>query len=217
MIEPERLASRQPGVRRLRRRLQGRAARGWARLAVVAWLAACGSAAPAGSGQAAPGAHASGRPASVVSACAASALRVTIDSAAVGAAAGSSYVPLEFTNTSSRPCRLASYPAVAFAAGTAGRQIGRPGAAEKVTHASGLVLAAGKVAHAWVQVLDVANYPAGLCKPVQAGGLRVSFAGTNTAAFLAHPFQACAMAMHGSNVLAVFPVQAGQAKRGTVP
>jgi hypothetical protein len=186
-------------------------------LASIAGLAACGSvAAPPGS-QPTAGPRASTGPASVVATCAASALRVTLDGDAAGAAAGSSYVPLDFANTSSTSCKLPSYPAVAFASGAAGPQIGTPATLENGTHASTIVLAPHGVAHAWLQIVDVANYPAGQCKPVQARGLRVSFTGTDATAFLAHPFQACAKAVHGSDVLAVFPVQAGQAKRGTAP
>jgi hypothetical protein len=217
MIASGRLAPRLSAARRRPPLRPARAIRCAASLAAVAWLAACGSAVPAGSGQATPRAHAGGRSATPVAACAASALRVTIDSGAAGAAAGTSYLPIEFVNASSRSCRLTRYPAVAFATGAVGRQIGAVGAVERRTRARALVLAPGKVAHAWIQVLDVGNYPAGRCKPVQARGLRISFAGTDSAAFLAHPFLACASAMHGSVVLAVFPVQAGRAKRGTVP
>ncbi len=198
-------------------------------IATVASLAGCGSTPAAASGQVAAHAHATGpAPPSgassrasasspAVTACATSELQVTLDVSAAGVAAGSSYVPLEFTNASSSACTLAGYPAVAFASGVAGPQIGTAAAAEASMHPATVVLAPGGVAHAWLQILDVANYPSSQCKPVQASGLRVSFTSTQTAAFLAHPFPACANAMHGSDVLAVFPVQPGQAKRGTAP
>ena len=79
------------------------------------------------------------------------------------------------------------------------------------------MLAPGAVAHAWLQIADVASYPASRCKPVQAGGLRVAVAGAQAAAFLPHSFQACADNMPGSTLLAVFPVQPGRAERGTAP
>jgi Protein of unknown function (DUF4232) len=193
--------------------------------AVAAVLAAgCGSApAPAGGPAGAtvsspaagsPAASGASTPATVT-ACATPALRVTLDSSAAGAAAGSSFVPLEFTNASGASCTLAGYPAVAFASGTGGPQIGAAAAAEASTHPATLVLAPGGVAHAWLQIVDVGNYPASQCQPVTAGGLRVGF--TGAAAFLAHPFQACAKTVHGSDVLAVFPVQAGVPQRGTAP
>ena len=179
----------------------------------AAALSACGSAGAPGSGQATAG----GQPTGAVAACAPSALRVTLDSSAAGVATGSSYIPLEFTNSSARACTLSGYPAVTLTAGAAGPQIGNAAAAEQATRSTTLTLAPGGVAHAWLQIADVANYPASRCRPVQAGGIRVAFAGTDTAAFLPHSLQACANAMPGSSVLAVFPVQAGQAKRGTAP
>jgi hypothetical protein len=202
-----------------------------AALAVTAILAAgCGSAAapsggpagaasgtsPAGVATSSPATAGGSKPATVA-ACATSELKVTLVSSAAGAAAGSSYVPLEFTNASGRSCTLAGYPAVAFASGTGGPQIGTAASAETSTHPATLVLAPGGVAHAWLQIVDVGNYPASQCKPVTAGGLRVGFSGTATAAFLAHPFQACAKAVHGSDVLAVFPLQPGAPRRGTAP
>jgi|HubBroStandDraft_2_1064218.scaffolds.fasta_scaffold57603_2 hypothetical protein len=207
-------------------------------LVVAAAASGCGSlAAPSGSraggrgggqadGSAAPQqvsaspsatAAAPGQPGRTLAACASSELKVTLDSAAAGSAAGSSYVPLEFTNASASACTLSGYPAVSFASGAAGPQIGTSAATEQSTRAAALTLTPGAVAHAWLQIADVASYPAGTCKPVQASGLRVGFAGTQPAAFLAHAFQACQNATPGSSVLAVFPVQAGRATRGTAP
>lgn len=180
-------------------------------------LVGCGSTAGPGSGQAAPPARVSPTARARAIACKTTELQVTLDLAAAGVAAGSSYVPLEFTNASASACTLAGYPAVVFSSGVAGPQIGSAGSAQVSTHTSTLVLAPGGVAHAWLQILDVANYPSGQCKPVQASGLRVSFGGTQTAAYLAHPFQACQNVLRGSDVLAVFPVQPGRARRGTAP
>jgi hypothetical protein len=198
---------------------------------VLAGLTACGSTAPSG-GQAAGSPRAStspaasptasspaagSRPAAALAECSVSALRVTLDAGAAGAAAGNSYVPLQFTNTSARSCTLPEYPAVAFASGAAGPPIGAPGALAKGAQARTIVLARRAIAHAWLQIATAANYPAGSCRPVQAKGLLVSFAGSASAAFLAHPFEACARTMRGTDVLAVFPVQAGRARRGTAP
>jgi hypothetical protein len=209
-----------------------------AMLGVAAAAAGCGSAAaPSGSrpggqagGQAdghgtsdqvsaspSAGASTAGQPGRTLAACASSELKVTLDSAAAGSAAGSSYVPLEFTNASASACTLSGYPAVSFASGAGGPQIGTAAATERSTRAAVFTLAPGAVAHAWLQIADVASYPASTCKPVQASGLRVGFAGAQSAAFLPHAFQACGNATPGSSVLAVFPVQAGRASRGTAP
>jgi hypothetical protein len=197
-------------------------------LAAAVALTACGTARAPGSQAAPPSRAASHAPPSprassaatqAVSACSTSELQITLDSAAAGAAAGSSYVPLEFTNASGGTCTLTGYPAVVFAASVGGPQIGAAAqvAVQQTTRAATLVLAPGAVAHAWLQILDVANYPASQCKPMQASGLRVGLSGTQVAAFVAHPFQACANVLHGSDVLAVFPLQSGRARRGTAP
>jgi Domain of unknown function (DUF4232) len=205
---------------------------GAAALSLVAAVStACGSAAAPGTGQAAgassPAAHRSTSPASpdahgspsgaALTACVTSQLRVTLDTGAAGVAAGSSYVPLEFTNASGHACTLSGYPAVTFASSAGGQQIGTAAVAEVTTSPVLFTLASGGTAHAWLQIADVASYPASKCKPVQAHGLRVGFASTQAAAFLPHSFQACTRAIPGSTVLAVFPVQAGQAERGTAP
>jgi hypothetical protein len=176
-------------------------------------LAGCGSApAPRSSGAASPAATASG---SGTAACFASGLRVRLDAAAAGVAAGSYYVPLEFTNTSGRACRLAGYPAVAFASGAAGEQIGAVAAVDRSVRANAVLLSPGGVAHAWLQVVNAANYPASKCHPVTAAGLRVAAPGTASASYLAHPVAACRTAIQGSEILTIHPVQGGRARRGT--
>lgn len=183
----------------------------------AAALAACGAAAAPASHPAGPAAGASTSAGGTAAACLTSELKVTLDSSAAGAAAGSSYVPLEFTNESGRSCAVSGYPAVAFASAAGGPQIGTAATAEQNTHTAGVMLAPGAVAHAWLQIADVASFPASRCKPIQAGGLRVAVAGAQAAAFLPHSFQACADNMPGSTLLAVFPVQPGHAERGTAP
>jgi Protein of unknown function (DUF4232) len=209
-------------------KLAGRAA---ALSLIAAVSAACGSAAPPGAGQAAPpgraaaataGSSASpagqGSPSGdTLTACATADLKVTLDTSAAGVAAGSSYVPLEFTNASGRSCTLSGYPAVTFSSSAAGSQIGAAAVAEVKTTPILFTLAPGGAAHAWLQIADIASYPASKCRPVQASGLRVGLVSTQAAVFLPHSFQACARAMPGSTLLAVFPVQAGRAKRGTAP
>jgi hypothetical protein len=202
-----------------------------ATMTVVAGLAGCGSAAPSG-GQGASSPRASGSPtvspsvvsptsgsgpAAALAQCSAVALRVRLDGSAAGAAGGNSYVPLVFTNTSAKTCTLPEYPAVAFASAAAGPPIGGAAALAPGAHARTTVLAPRAVAHSWLQIAAVANYPASSCRPVQAKGLLVSFAGSPEAAFLAHPFLVCAKAMRGADILDVFPIQAGRAKRGTAP
>jgi hypothetical protein len=198
-------------------------------MAALGGLAGCGSAAPGSQSAASPRGSspavsppvvsptAGSRPAAAIAQCSALALRVRLDAGAAGAAAGNSYVPLEFTNNTAKTCTLPEYPAVAFASGAAGPPIGAAAALVPGAHARTIVLAPRAIAHSWLQIADVANYPASSCKPVQAEGLLVSFAGSAQAAYLAHPFLACAKAIRGADILDVYPVQAGRAKRGTAP
>ena len=185
-------------------------------------VAACGSlAAPTGpgAGGVSPAASAS-RPASSSAAagsCSLSAVKLSLDGAAAGVAAGSSFVPLEFANVSASPCMLPSYPGVTFASGAGGPVIGLPAVQQDTTLAQTVVLAPGQLAHSWLQIVSPANYPAPRCHPVTAQGLLVSLTSSGPATFVADPGPACAQPPPGSAVLSVFPVRAGQAQRGTLP
>jgi hypothetical protein len=151
------------------------------------------------------------------STCPTSALRISLDMNAAGVAAGSSFVPLEFRNVSARRCALPGYPLVSLADSSAGPGIAEPAVRADSSHAQRLILARGELAHAWLQIVAAANYPPSRCKPVTAGGLRVSLATTATASFVAHAIPACARAPAGNGIIIVFPVQAGRARQGTAP
>jgi Protein of unknown function (DUF4232) len=121
-----------------------------------------------------------------------------------GHAAGSSYLPIELTNTSQRACHLRGHPGVsAYGAG----QIGSP--ARRVTgfRARTVTLQPGATAHALLQIVVAGNYPAARCGPVEAAGLRVYPPGQRTAAFVPYAFPACSKAT--ARVLFVRPVQPG--------
>jgi hypothetical protein len=175
---------------------------------------ASGTAGATASGTASPSGTASS-PASGVSSCTASGLRVGLDTAAAGVAAGSSFVPLEFTNISGQACELAGYPTVALTMGLSGAQVGARAATDHAVPAGPVVLAPGGIAHAWLRVLSTANYPASKCHPVTAAGLRITVPGTASASYVAHPVPACTAVLRGSEMLTVRPVQRGPARRGT--
>jgi Protein of unknown function (DUF4232) len=152
----------------------------------VALVTACGSAgttpAPPGTTAAQPGAvstrvvNPSGTPVTAPSRsappCRTSALRVSV-SASQGAAAGSSYYPIVFTNISGAACTLFGYPGVSFVAGAGGSQIGIP-ATENPAHPRQLItLAPGQAGHAELQVVNAENYPPANCGMVTAHWLRV--------------------------------------------
>jgi hypothetical protein len=147
--------------------------------------------------------------------CPASGLRVTLDTGAAGVTAGTAYLPLDFTNTSAASCRLDGYPAVAFVTGVAGHQIGDAGTSDRAVTARGVTLAPGGTAHAWLQLAAAANFPAGQCRPVTAGWLRVRPPGAARYSYVRHPLPACAGTMRGNHLLVVEPVEPGRARRGT--
>jgi hypothetical protein len=149
--------------------------------------------------------------------CQSASLTITIDDSQAGGSAGSTYYPLDFTNTSAAACQLYGYPGVSFVmagAGT-GQQIGaaarRSQAFAKVT----VRLAPGGTAHAWLQVTVAANYPASSCQPVTVHWLRIYPPGETAARYLSHTFSACSSA--STPLLTVLPVRAGRGAQGTTP
>jgi hypothetical protein len=124
-----------------------------------------------------------------------------------GAAAGSVYMQLEFTNTSGRTCTLFGYPGVALTTSTAsGSQVGA--AATRSTGKPKLVitLTPGETASATLQIAQVANYPSSSCQPVSARYLQVYPPGQTSAVYLPYTGQGCMKAVF---VLGIQPVQAG--------
>jgi hypothetical protein len=148
-------------------------------------------------------------------ACAPATLRIRLDTAAAGVASGTEFVPLEFTNTSSQACELTGYPAVALTSGVTGQQIGTEAAVDRSVKATAVLLQPGGVAHAWLQIADVANLPAKTCRPITAAGFRVVVPGSESASYLAHRVPACKEPAQGAGILVVHPVQPGAARRGT--
>jgi hypothetical protein len=149
--------------------------------------------------------------------CQSSSLRVAVNGGAAGGAAGSIYYPVNFTNISGSPCQMFGYPGVSFVTGDsgAGQQIGAA-AQENPTYAKQPVrLAAGGVAHAWLQVTEAGNYPSSTCEPVTAHWLRVFAPGNTAALYVSHSFDACSSA--NAPLLTVMPVRGGQGVQGTTP
>jgi Domain of unknown function (DUF4232) len=146
-----------------------------------------------------------------VAACRAPGLLVTLNTAAAGVAAGSEYLPVDFTNGTWASCRLAGYPGVALVTRPGGRRIGG-----LVTRYAGLrvrrlLLAPGETAHAWLLVAAASNYPPARCRPVAARWLRVRAPRQGGYDYVRHSFLACAHA----SILTVQPVQLGRGVRGT--
>jgi Protein of unknown function (DUF4232) len=200
-------------------------------------LAACGSAsAPRSGSTSASGATASNqqtqlpspagsgsRPAAgsarsgTLAACRSSLLRVTVDISQAGSAAGSAYVPVDFTNASGAACAMDGYPGMSFvtAGNGAGRQIGAAAQRNPAFGKLTVRLAPGGVAHAWLQVAAAGNYPASTCGPVTAYWLRVFPPGQREAVYVYHAFAACTST--NAPLLFVMPVRGGMGVRGVTP
>lgn len=198
---------------------------------VAALVAACGSQAPATSARptvtvtvtATPSARsrpASGPPARPAPAaqCPASALRVTVTTARGGAAAGTSYLPLDFTNISGHGCDMYGFPGVSFVTGHPGSQIGDPASRSAAFGAQAVTLARGGTAHAWLGVADAGNFPSSSCHPVTAHWLKIYPPDQYTALYTRLTAQVCSKTITtGSTPLMILPVRPGPGAPGRVP
>lgn len=124
-----------------------------------------------------------------VARCTTSELRAAL--ADTGGAAGSVVGDLVFTNTGPRPCELRGFPGVSYVAGDDGTQVGS--AAEMVgERGPQVVLAPGGTAAAPVQLVQVANFDAAVCRPQPVRGLRVYPPGDTASLFVPAPGTGCA-------------------------
>jgi hypothetical protein len=104
-------------------------------------------------------------------------------------AAGSTVVPLIFTNTGSEPCTLEGYPVVEFVGGGDGTQIGQGSTQDTQTSPVELItIEPGETASSLLKITSAGN----VCEPVDVDGLRVIPPGSNDAFFIAETsYQAC--------------------------
>ena len=108
-----------------------------------------------------------------------------------GAAAGSTYYPLNLTNTSKSSCYLYGYPGVSFVTGPSGSQIGQPASRNPAVTPSTVILPAGGTAHVTVQVVNALNYSKSDCQPVTAHWLKVFPPGQFTALYIKFTATTC--------------------------
>lgn len=201
--------------------------------ALAAGCASSGSGGTSASGSSAPSTSASGSassaapastPASAptsksstatgLAACATANLSVSLVSNMGGGAAGSTYVPIQFTNTAGTACAMYGFPGVSFVTGQGGSQIGAPAQrspSAKVT----VTLAAHATAHAWLQIAEAGNYPASSCHVTNANWLKIYPPGNTGAAYVSHSFQTCSSAKVVT--MTIDPVRTGAAVQGQVP
>ena len=171
--------------------------------ALASLIAACGL-------QKAP--HASGRR---ITSCTMADITIRLDTGSAGVAAGTSYLPLDFTNRGRSRCLLAGFPQVAIAARRGGRQIGAAATWDRSTDARPMALAGGQSAHIWLRLVEVANLPRAKCRPVQAAGLRIGLPGHSHTRFVPYPLVTCRRSVPGTDLLTVEPFRPGIARHGS--
>jgi hypothetical protein len=106
-------------------------------------------------------------------------------------AAGSVIAPLVLTNVGTRPCQLRGFPGVSYVAGDDGHQVG-PAAAMSGPRGGEVVLKPGAAAAAQLQMANVANFDAAVCKPTPVRGLRVYPPGDTTSLYVEQAGTGCA-------------------------
>jgi hypothetical protein len=126
-------------------------------------------------------------------ACSTADLSGTVNTSQGGAAAGSTYYPLNLTNTSKSSCYLFGYPGVSFVTGPSGSQIGEPASRNPAIAPRTVILPPGGTAHVTVQVVDALNYSKSDCKPVTAHWLKVFPPGQFTALYLKFTATTCSV------------------------
>jgi hypothetical protein len=113
--------------------------------------------------------------------CATTALTITLGQGS--GAAGHFYMPVTFTNADTTACTITGYPGISYVSGAGGEQIGDAAVRSPAT-APTVTLQPWQRATATVDQVDVANFPAADCQPVDAAGLRVFPPNNTTPVFL---------------------------------
>ena len=119
--------------------------------------------------------------------CSTSALKVSLGSA--NGAAGTTFYPIRFMNTSKLGCTLRGYPGVS-AVTSSGRQIGSP-ASRINSNLRTVTLLSGKSASATVGIVETGNFSSSQCAPVTAAGLKVFPPGSGRAVTIRKSFSTC--------------------------
>ena len=161
----------------------------WLLVPVLPLAAACGTSGghPAALAPAANGGALASTPAGTTSPSACRTSDLSIRLGARGAAAGSAYAPLLFTDTGATSCTLLGYPGVSYVTAAGGNQVGTAAIRNPQHSATTVTLVPGAVASALVQMVDEANFPPSSCSAVAVGALRVYPPGSTTPAYVTLP------------------------------
>ncbi len=170
---------------------------------------------PAAGGSAAAAPNGKSTSASGMAACNTANLSVSLKTNTGGGAAGSTYIPIEFTNTSGAACALYGYPGVSFVTGQNGSQIGAPAKRSGSFSNVNVTVASHATAHAWLQVAEAGNYPASSCHVVSAHFLKVYPPGNTAPAYVSYSDQTCSSAKVAT--MTIDPVRTGAAQQGQLP
>jgi hypothetical protein len=149
-------------------------------------------------------------------ACSTSGLSATVNTSPGGAAAGSTYYPLNFTNTSKSACYLFGYPGVSFVTGPSGSPVGEPASRNPAVAPATVILAPGGTAHVTIQVVDALNYSKSDCQPVTAHWLKVFPPGQFTALYVKFSSLTCSAKLPSKlgSPLSVDAVKGGDGQPG---
>jgi len=142
--------------------------------------------------------------AAVAPSCTTANLDVWLNTTGNGAA-GSSYYNLNLTNLSARSCTLFGYPGVS-AITQAGIQLGSSAGRDAQHASTRITLASARTAKGFesstsrntatviLQITVAENFPASICAPITASGLRVYPPGQKESTVVPFPFVGCAKA-----------------------
>jgi hypothetical protein len=129
-----------------------------------------------------------------ISACTANTIRAKVAVSHRHEASGTTYYPLDFTNTGRYTCSLSGYPVVS-AISRAGVRLGSPAGRPLLTVAPRVVLAPGATAHTTLAYHDRLVSAGGRCGSVDtAVELRVYLDGQKRATYAAFRIRACSHA-----------------------
>src|SRR6266702_3701919 len=107
-----------------------------------------------------------GTPTAAGAPCLISQFKIRLDAGSAGVAAGTSYLPIDFTNAGSARCVLAGFPQVTIAAGSTGKQVGAAATVDRRLAPTAIVLAASQ--DNGTDVLTVEPFRPGTAQPGNA-------------------------------------------------
>jgi hypothetical protein len=111
-------------------------------------------------------------------------------------AAGSTYIPIVFTNNSDATCTLYGYPGVSLAGGSPVRQIGTAADENQATPRQLVTLAPGAAGSALLRIVAAQNFPAARCHQVPATYLQVYPPNQTTPIYVKYSSTACSKPVH---------------------